>query len=88
LKNSSGTSIQSATAPLFLPPEKGGAMSAAIGESTYSTPASSGTTYTWDAKTQQYTFNWSTKGLAAGYWYKLFAKLEDGTTQSVVVGVR
>jgi hypothetical protein len=63
-------------------------MSAAIGESTSLGSASTGTTYVWDPALQQYTYNWSTKGLTAGYWYRLFAKLEDGTTQSVVVGVR
>ncbi len=88
LKNASGTSVQSKTLPLWLEPQKGASMSAAVDESTYSDPATSGTTFKWDATSQQYIYNWSTKGLAMGYWHKIFAKLDDGTVQSVVVGLR
>ncbi len=47
-----------------------------------------GTTFKWDASSQQYSYNWSTKGFTPGYWYRIFAKLDDGTVRSVVVGVR
>jgi hypothetical protein len=62
-------------------------MSASIDESTYSDPATSGSTFRWDSTSQQYIYNWSTKGLAAGYWYRLSAKLEDGILYTVTVGV-
>jgi hypothetical protein len=88
LKNMSGTPVQSQTLPLWLTPQKGASMSAAVDESTYSDPATSGTTFKWDAASQQYIYNWSTKGLATGYWYRIYVKLEDGTMQSVVVGIR
>ena len=88
LKNASGTPVQASVPPIFLIPQKGSAMSAAVDESTYSDPASSGTTFRYDTTTQQYLYNWSTKGLTTGYWYKLSAKLDDGTVQSVAVGVR
>jgi hypothetical protein len=86
LKNANDISVQSAAAPLWLTQQKLSPMSAPVGEPTYSDPATSGTTYKWDGT--QYHYNWSTKGLQAGYWYRIYAKLEDGTTQSVVVGVR
>ena len=86
LKNASGTSVQAIIAPLWLTPQKLSPMNAPVGEPTYSDPATSGTTYKWDGT--QYHYNWSTKGLQVGYWYRIYAKLEDGTIQSVVVGIR
>jgi hypothetical protein len=88
IKNINGISIQSSTTPLWLTPQRGASMSASVDESTYSDPATSGTTFKWDAVSQQYAYNWSTKGLLTGYWYRIYAKLDDGTVQSVVVGVR
>jgi hypothetical protein len=86
LKNASGALVQAIIAPLWLTPQKLSPMSAPVGEPTYSDPVTSGTTYKWDGT--QYQYNWSTKGLQTGYWYRIYAKFEDGTTQSVVVGVR
>jgi hypothetical protein len=63
-------------------------MSATVGESSYADSGTSGTTFRWDSVAQQYIYNWSTKGLAAGYWYRISAKLDDGTVQSVVMGIR
>ncbi len=86
LKNASGTPVQATSAPQWLVPQKLSSMSAPVDESIYSDPETSGTTYKWDAT--QYHYNWSTKGLTTGYWYRIYAKLEDGTIQSVVVGIR
>lgn len=88
LKNTNGIPLQSSTPPTWLPPERLSPMSASIDESTYALPATSSATFMYDPVAQQYIYNWNTKGLIAGYWYKIFAKLEDGTTQSVVVGIR
>jgi len=88
LKNASGVAVQSSTSPLWLTPQKGTAMNMSVDESIYSDPATTGNSFKWDATNQQYSYNWSTKGLATGYWYKIYAKLDDGTTQSVVVGIR
>ena len=35
-----------------------------------------------------YQYNWSTKGLQAGYYYRIGAKLDDGTTEYVYIGLR
>jgi hypothetical protein len=86
LKNAAGAVVQSATLPLWLSPEKGSVMSAPVDESVYTDPASSGSNYSWDGS--QYKYNWSTKGLQSGYWYRIYAKLSDGTTQSVVIGLK
>lgn len=88
LKNASGTLVQSASSPIWLTPQKLSPMSALIDESMYSDPTTSGLTFRWDSVSQQYVYNWSTKGLITGYWYRIYVKLEDGTMQSVVVGIR
>jgi len=88
LKTATGTSVQSRVLPLWLTPQKGVSMSASVDESTYSDPTTSGTAFRWDSTSQQYIYNWSTKGLTAGYWYRISAQIDDGTVHSVVVGVR
>jgi hypothetical protein len=88
LKNTSGDIVQSVALPQWLSPEPGLPMNLTTGEQTYTDPATGGATYKWDATAEQYVYNWSTKGLLAGHWYTIFAKLEDGTTQNVVVGIR
>ena len=88
LKDASGNPVEVAVAPVWLSPQKGGALSAAVDESIYSYPASSGTAFKYDAGSQQYVYNWSTKGLASGYWYKISVKLDDGTIRSVVLGIK
>jgi len=86
IKKADGTVVQSATAPLWSTPQLLGPMSTSIDELVYSDPASSGNTFKWDGS--QYVYNWSTKSVAAGNWYRISAKLDDGTTQSVVIGLR
>lgn len=88
LKNADGTPVQSTTLPVWLTPQRGTPTSASVDESAYSDPATSGTIFKWDATSQQYIYNWSTKGLAIGYWYRIYVKLDDNMTQSVVVGLR
>jgi hypothetical protein len=63
-------------------------MSAPIDESTYSLPATTGTEFKWDPASQQYIYNWSTKGLTTGYWYKIAVKLDDGNMYSVTIGLK
>lgn len=88
LEKADGSIVQAANLPLWLPPQQLALMSAGVGESIYSDAESTGASYKWDSTDQQYLYNWSTKGLAAGYWYRVFAKLDDGTIGSVVIGLR
>jgi hypothetical protein len=48
----------------------------------------SGSTIRYDAGDQQYVHPWSTKGLAAGYYYRLGVRLDDGQSYFVDVGLR
>jgi pimeloyl-ACP methyl ester carboxylesterase len=88
LKKTDGTPIQATTTPIWLTPQKGVAMSAPVGESIYSDPGTTGSVFKWDPAAQQYLYNWSTKGLAAGYWYRIYVKLDDGNTYSVTIGLK
>ena len=88
LQKLDGTLTQASSSPLWLIPKQGTLLTASANEPVYSNPASTDNTYRWDAAAQQYVYNWSTKGLAAGYWYKIYAKLDDGEVHSVVVGLR
>lgn len=86
LKKADGTVVQAATPPLWLSPQKGSAMNVSVDESFYTDPATSGNTFVWEGT--QYHYNWSTKGLQAGFWYRIYAQLDDGTVRSVVIGLR
>lgn len=88
LKNASGDVAQASLLPIWAAPQKGAPLNATVDESVYTESATSGSTYRWDVASQQYIYNWSTKGLQAGYWYRVYAKLDDGKIYSVVVGLR
>ena len=88
IKNAAGASVQAAVEPIWLSPQKGSAMSASVDESFYSDPGTFGNLFKWDSVNEQYIYNWSTKGLAAGYWYRVYAQLDDGKLYSVVVGLK
>ncbi len=63
-------------------------MSALVDEPSSAGSGTSDNTFRWDPVGQQYIYNWSTKGVTAGYWYRLSAKLDDGKIYTVTVGVR
>ena len=44
--------------------------------------------FRYDAASGQYVFNWSTKGLTPGYYYRIGVKLDDGQTYYVNIGLR
>ena len=88
LKDAYGKSYQSVTAPIWLTPAKGSPTTAAIDEIAYSLAANAGSQYRWDAAAQQYIYNWSTKGLSSGYYYRIGVTLDDGQTYYVNIGLR
>ena len=88
LKDAFGVVVQSAALPMWLTPIKGGPVSAAIDESSYSDPGTSGNQFKWDPTSRQYSYNWSTKGFAIGYYWRVGVTLEDGQTYAVYVGLK
>lgn len=88
IKKVDGTIVQALTLPVWLTPQKGSAMTASVDESVYSDPGTSGNAFKLDTASQQYSYNWSTKGLASGYWYRISVKMDDGSIYNVIVGLK
>ena len=88
LKKWDGTITQAEAEPVWLYPKRGSKMDESAEEYFYDVLGTTGNTYKWDPENQQYIFNWSTKKLKAGYWYEIYAKLDDGNTYSVTIGLR
>jgi hypothetical protein len=86
LKRADGTVVQAATAPVWLTPIKGGAMTSPVDESLYTDTPTAGSSFVWDGT--QYQYNWNTKGFTAGYWYQICAKLDDGQKVCVNIGLK
>jgi hypothetical protein len=84
LKNAAGAAVASATAPVWLTPVKGSAMSAPVDESLYAASADSGSSYRFDSG--QYIYNWKT-GTGGNYW-RVGVRLDDGQTYFVNIGLR
>ncbi|RNE66733.1 OmpL47-type beta-barrel domain-containing protein [Cryobacterium tepidiphilum] len=87
LKNASGSVVQAASAPAWVTPVKGAAMSAPVDESVYPTAADSGSTYKYDATARQYQYNWKTGNASGNYW-RIGVTLDDGQTYYVNIGLR
>jgi hypothetical protein len=89
LKDAAGHILQASVAPYWLNPIDGGPMtSTSTNEITYTDTPSSGPQFKWDQSSQQYIYNWSTKGFQTGRWWKIYAVLNDGTIQTVTIGLR
>ena len=86
LKRADGTPVSATSLPVFVGPVQGGPTTAAIDEWVYTDPPTPGGTFSVSGGHYQY--NWSTKGLQAGYYYRIGAKLDDGTIQYVYIGLR
>lgn len=86
LKDANGVVVQTTGALQWLAPLKGGPTTAAVDESSFTDSATLGTVYYWDG--QQYHYNWSTKGLATGFYYRIGVKLDDGQIFYVYIGLR
>ena len=86
LKRANGTTIAPVSKPAWIAPLRGARTSAPINEPVSNAKGTSGTSFV--LKNGQWTFNWSTKGLSAGYVYRIGVRLDDGTTHYVNVGLR
>lgn len=58
-----------------------------INEAVSTADATTGNLFRYDASSQQYIFNWSTKGLSVGS-YELMIDFNDGLAHTVIVGLR
>lgn len=87
LRRADGTVVQAVTAPQWLTPSKGAATSAAVDEALYSVASTGGETYRPDG-TAQYIYNWGTDKSAAGFYWRIGVRLDDGSTYYVNLGLR
>ena len=87
LTDANGNPVQAGSAQ-WLPHQKLTSTSQAVDEATYSDPATAGTLYKWDPTAQQYVYNWSTKGMSSGFYYKIGVKLDDGQTYYTYISLR
>jgi len=88
IKDYNGVAVQAGSAPLWIAPVKGNLTSSQIDESVYTDPITSGSNFRYDVDSKQYIFNWGTKGFAPGYFWRIGAKLDDGSAQTVSVGLK
>jgi len=86
LKKADGTVVQANTAPVWLTPVKGTAMSLPVDETVYPESADSGSTYRYDATAKQYIYNWKTG--SGGNYHRIGVKLDDGQSYYVNIGLR
>ena len=88
IKDANGNPIEAATLPIWVIPQMGSPMSSSVVESFYSEPATTGSLFKWDPVAQQYIYNWSTKGLQTGRWWRIYVVLDDGSVKSVTIGLK
>jgi hypothetical protein len=88
LMRADGTIVQANAAPQWFTPIKGPGISTAVDESVYGDPATSGSTYRWDAVGQQYIYNWGTAKSQANSYWRVGVMLDDGQTYFVNIGLR
>jgi hypothetical protein len=88
LRRANGSVAAPNALPQWLTPVRGASLNAAVDESLYSAPATSGDAYRVGDSGGQYIYNWSTKGLAAGFYYRIGVRLDDGTTYTVNIGLK
>jgi hypothetical protein len=88
LKRADGTIVANAGAPAWLTPVKGGVTTAPVDESLYAAVADANTAYRSDAGDQQWMFNWGTPASGKGYYHRIGARLDDGQTYYVNIGLR
>jgi hypothetical protein len=74
--------------PTWITPVKGSATAARVDESVSADPADGGSTFRWDATSQQYVFDWGSPKSGAGSYRRVGVMLAGGQTRSVNIGLR
>ena len=86
LLDANGVPVQSAVLPLWVTPVIVGTTTSPIVESVYTDPPTSGTLFRIDGS--QYIYNWQTPKNGTGSVYRIGARLEDGTTMYINIGLK
>jgi hypothetical protein len=86
LKDADGAVVVSTSAPLWITPQMGGPTSSQVDETIVSETATTDLEYRLDGS--HYRYNWSTKGFAIGYFWRIGVHLDDGQTYYVNIALR
>ena len=86
LSDASGAAVSTAQATLSVAKVDNGIVGTDV-EAISTAAATTGNEFRYDATSQQYVFNWSTKGLSKGT-YQLIASLDDGSSHSVIISLK
>jgi hypothetical protein len=87
LKNGGGDVVQGG-APHFIGPVRGWLITAPVTAQTGDDSGTPDDAMRWDAGARQWVYQWSTRGLRAGYLYRIGVALDDGHTYYAYVGLR
>lgn len=88
LKDGKGKAVRAVTDPIWLTPQRLSKIESEIINPPTMSASTTNSTYRFSKKSSQYEYNWDTKRLSSGYWYRIYAKLDDGSIYSVVVGLK
>jgi hypothetical protein len=86
LTDATGSVVAPGVAPTWTTPQRLGPIGGPISDPGNADLPSSADAYRLSDTT--WIYNWATKGLTAGYYYRIGVRLDDGTTRTAVVGLR
>ena len=86
VKRANGQVVTPVTKPTWVSPVRGARTTLSVNEAISSAKGTSGSAFVW--KNGRWQFDWSTKGVSAGYLYRIGVRLDDGTTRYLTIGVR
>jgi hypothetical protein len=88
LHDQAGNLVTAATAPTFVGPTLITSTSASVNDTAISGAGTAGTAFSYDPTTGTYQFNWQTQKSQAGFLWRVGVRLDDGSVQTVVIGLR
>ncbi len=86
IKKANGQVVTPVSKPTWVTPSRGARTNASVNESVSNASGTSGSAFVW--RNGRWEFNWSTRGVSAGYVYRIGVRLDDGSTHYVNIGVR
>jgi hypothetical protein len=88
LTDATGAVVQAGSLPTFSVSAPQACAAGTVDESVSTATGDTSPTYRWDSAAQQYIYNYKTASSLAGMCQSIKATLDDGTTQSVLVGYK
>lgn len=86
LRRADGQVVTPLTRPVWVTPVRGSRTTLPVNESASSGHGTTGSSFVW--RNSRWEYAWSTRGVSAGYLYRIGVRLDDGTTRYLTVGLR